>query len=397
MTIRHTIFSGLATALLATGLAATIPAPATSAATTSAATTQHRATLPVPTTATVTADQLGPDSSIAVVTHGRFEKLNASGLARSLEVVTPDGVRHPVYSVQVEESRRGWYLGDFLIADWRPELHTALLRVSLGKDGEKLVAYDVVTGVTKEMPAPRRGSTFGLAPDGSGLLMTAYGTEHRNGRISTVTWDGVRTPLPARGDGSALTSVDGTALVTADQDRWWVTDLGARTSRAVDTPGLCLPRRWLDADSVVATCGTRRGSQLRRVDLDGTSAPLGVRHSLAPRDGVFDDADVRVVQGRSWFESFDGCGGAFLTRQTAAGKVRRVPVPGLDGPLTLVGTRGDDLVITHEKPECDSVRQRAALTLFDPVTKAETVLTRLGRDEAWRGVFAAGEVRSWIW
>jgi hypothetical protein len=385
MTIRHTIISGLATALLATGLTAAAPAAAT------------QPTLPVPTTATVTADQLGPDSSIAVVTHGRFEKLNASGLARSLEVITPDGVRHPVYSVQVEESRRGWFLGDFLIADWRPELHTALLRVSLGKDGDKLVAYDVVTGAMKEMPAPQRGSTFGLAPDGSGVLMTAYGTEHRNGRVATVTWDGVRTSLPARGDGSALTSIDGTTLVTADQDRWWVTDLVGRTSRAVDTPGMCLPRRWLDADSVVATCGTRRGSQLRRVDLDGTSAPLGVRHSLAPRDGVFDDGDVREVQGRSWFESFDGCGGAFLTRQTAAGKVRRVRVPGLQGPLTLVGTRGDDLVITHEKPECDSVRQRAALTLFDPVTKAETVLTRLARDEAWRGVFAAGEVRSWIW
>ncbi|HEY0645471.1 MAG TPA: hypothetical protein VGD39_18795 [Nocardioides sp.] len=396
MTIRHTIISGLATALLATGLAAATSAAATSTAATPAATTQHRATPPVPTTATVTADQLGPDSSIAVVTHGRFEKLNASGLARSLEVITPDGVRHPVYSVQVEESRRGWFLGDFLIADWRPELHTALLRVSLGKDGDKLVAYDVVTGATKELPAPQRGATFGLAPDGSGVLMTAYGTEHRNGRVATVTWDGVRRSLPARGDGTALTSIDGATLVTADQDRWWVTDLTTRTSTAIDTPGLCLLRRWLDADSVLATCGNRRGSQLRSVDLDGTSSPLGVRHALAPRDGVFDDGDVRVVQGRSWFESFDGCGGAFLTRQTAAGKVRHVRVPGLDGPLTLVGTRGDDLVITHEKPECDSVRQRAALTLFDPVTKAETVLTRLGRDQAWRGVFAANEVRSWI-
>lgn len=393
MTIRQTFRSGLAAALLTTALAAAAPAGAADGDADRRATP----TLPVPTTATVTPDQLGPDSSIAVVTHGAFEKLNATGLARSLEVITPDGVRHSVYSVQVKESRLGWYLGDFLIADWRPEMHTALLRVSLGGDGDKLVSYDVTTGATHEMPAPQRGSTFALAPDGSGVLMTTYGTEHRTGRVATVTWDGVRSSLPARGDGSALTSIDGRTLVTGDQSRWWVTDLAARTITAIDTPGLCIPRRWADADSVVATCGTRRGSQLRRVDLDGTSSALGVRHALNPRDGVFDDGDVRVVQGRSWFESYDGCGGAFLARQTAAGKVRRVPVPGLDGPLTLVGTRGDDLVITHEKPECDSVRQRAALTLFDPVTKDETVLTRLGRDEAWRGVFAATEVRSWIW
>lgn len=388
MTTRRSIFSGLAIALLTTGLAVTPRA---------AATTEHRVTPPVPTTATVTVDQLGADSTIAVVTHGRFEERDATGLARSLEVITPDGVRHPVYSVQVRESRRGWYLGDFLIADWRPEMHTALLRVSLGRDGDQLVSYDVTTGETHEMPAPRRGSTFALAPDGSGVLMTTYGTEHRSGRVATVTWDGVRTSLPARGDGTALTSIDGTTLVTGDRDRWWVTDLAARTSTLIDTPGSCIPRRWADADSVVATCGTRRGSQLRLVDLDGTSSPLGIRHPLRPRDGVFDDGDVRVVQGRSWFESYDGCGGAFLTRQTAAGGVRKVRVPGLTGPLTLVGTRGDDLVLTHEKPECDSTRQRAALTLFDPVTRAETVLTRLGRDEAWREALAATEVRSWIW
>ena len=387
MTTRRSIFSGLAIALLTTGLT-----------TSTAAATQHRVTPPVPTTATVSSDQLGADSAIAVVTRGRFEERDATGLARSLEVITPDGVRHPVYSVQVRESRRGWYLGDFLISDWRPEKHTALLRVSLGRDGDKLVSYDVTTGETHEVPAPRRGSTFALAPDGSGVLMTTYGTQHRSGRVASLSWDGVRTSLPARADEDAITSVDGTTLVTSDRSRrWWITDLATRTSTVVDTPGSCKPRRWADADSVVATCSTRRGSQLRLVDLDGTSSPLGIRHSLRPRDGVFDDGDVRVVQGRLWFESYDGCGGAFLTRQTAAGKVRRVQVPGLEGPLRLVGTRGDDLLIAHEEPECDSTRQRAALALFDPVTKAETVLTRLAEDEAWREVLAAGEVRSWIW
>lgn len=46
---------------------------------------------PVPTTATVTADQLGADSTIAVVTKGYFEKF-AKGVGRSLEVITADGI-----------------------------------------------------------------------------------------------------------------------------------------------------------------------------------------------------------------------------------------------------------------------------------------------------------------
>lgn len=390
MHIARTTGRGLAAAaLLATALAA---APGTAVADRPA-----RSTLPTPTTATVAAADLGPDSVVALVTHGNLEERNATGLGRSLEVITPDGVRHPVYSVDLTEGPPDAYPGDFVIADWRPETHTALLRVMPGGDRDRLVSYDVTTGAVHEVDAPRRGAFFALQPDGSGVLVATYPTERRPGRVATLDWDGTRTWLPARAEGPAITSADGRTLVTAAGQRWWVTDLAARTSTTFRTPGACAPRRWSDADSVVATCRSRRGSQLRRVDLDGRSARLGIRHSRDPRDGVFDDGDVRVVQGRAWYESFGGCGGAFLTQQTAAGAVRRVRVPGLDGPLSLVGTRGDRLVLAHEKPECDEGRQRAALTLFDPVTRSETVLTRLARDEAWREVLVATEVRSWIW
>ena len=407
MLIGRTISSGAAVAaLLAAALAVTTPggAPAEAdhgPAPTPAAAARHRGpALPVPTTATVTAAELGPDSVVAVVTRGTFEDRNAGGLGRSLEVITPDGVRHPVYSVELEEGPADWFLGDFLIADWRPELHTALLRVMRGLKTDLLVSYDVTTGAMQQVTAPRRGALFAIDPDGSGVLMTSYGTGRRPGRVATRHWDGSRTRLPARSDGPAITSPDGHTLVTAAGRRWWVTDLAAGTSVAVDVGRSCVPHRWLDADSVVATCSRARSSQLRGVDLDGRSVGLGVRHTEKTRAAgppVFNDDDVRVVQGRSWYESFDGCGGGFLTRQTAAGKVRRVRVPGVRGPLTLVGTRGDDLVLTHEKSQCDEPRQRSALTLFDPLAKSETVLTRLARDEAWREVIAASEVRSWIW
>lgn len=357
--------------------------------------------LPVPTTATVTAAQLGPDSTIAVVTTGTFEKIRANELTRSLEVITGDGVRHPVYTVETKENANGWYPGDFAMADWRPELHTALLRVSRGSHGDTLVSYDVSTGSMHEVPAPRQANAVALDPDGSGVLMTTYATDHQpTGRLATLTWDGIRTWLPARAEGAPITSIDGGSVVTAEGQQWWVTDLASRTSAAVDTPGHCVPHRWLDADTVVATCSNRWGMQLRQVDLDGSSWRMGIRHTERTRASgppVFNDEDVRMVQGRSWYESYGGCGGGFLTRQTAADTVRLVPVPGREGALSLVGTRGNSLVLAHQKDDCESAGSRAALTLFDPVSKVERELTRLARDEQWREVFLATEVRSWFW
>ena len=359
-----------------------------------------RATLPVPTTATVTSAQLGPDSVLAVVSHGRFEKVGAEGLERSLEVITPDGGRHPVWTVAVEE-RRGWFPGDFLLSDWRPELHTALLRVSLGADGDMLVSYDVTTGARHQVPAPRRASTVALRPDGAGVLFTTYTTASHRGRVGMLGWDGTKAWLPATGDGPAITSIDGRRLVTSDRKSWWVTDLAARTSERVDTASYCTPRRWADADSVVAICSSvRTGSQLRLVDLDGTSRPLGIRHGMRPpRTGppILSDGDVRTVQGRDYYESYGGCGGAVLTRQTRSGAIRLVRVPGDEGVLSLVGTRGDALLIAHVDDDCGSPGARSVLSLFDPVSRDETHLTVLPRSESWREVLLASEVRSWIW
>jgi hypothetical protein len=396
MTVRRTIRAGLTAVLLA----AAVGAPADAAP--GDRRTEPPAPVTAPVTATVPADLLGPDSVVAVVTHGDIERLGARDLARSLEVITPDGVRHPVWSVELRESRDGWFVGDFLLADWRPELHAALLRVSRGPDTDLLVSYDVTTGVTQQVVAPRRLSTVALDPDGSGVLFTTFPSRRRPGIASALTWAGVRTDFRARSDGAAITSADGLTLVTDDSEgrTWWVTDLMTGTSRSVRTPGACRPHRWLDADSVLATCSTRRASQLRRVDLDGTSARMGLRHTELTRAAgpdVFDDDDVRGVQGRVWYESYGGCGGAFLTRQTAAGRVRMVRVPGRDGALSLIGARGDRLVLAHQADDCASGRSPAALTLFDPVAKQETVLTRLHRDEAWREVVPASEVQAWIW
>ena len=112
---------------------------------------------------------------------------------------------------------------------------------------------------------------------------------------------------------------------------------------------------------------------------------------------ILSDGDVRTVQGRDYYQSYGGCGGAVLTRQTRAGAVRLVRSVGDRGVISLVGTRGDRLLISHVDDECASPRARSVLSLFDPVTKDRTHLTVLRRSESWREVIAATEVRSWIW
>ena len=192
MLITRTIGAAATVAtLFAAALAVTMPGAdpaeadhgaAPTPVTPTAAAGHTRMGLPVPTTATVTAAELGPDSVVAVVTRGTLEDRDADGLGRSLEVITPDGVRHPVYSVDLEEGPPDVFPGDFLIADWRPETHTALLRVLTGGDRDRLVSYDVTTGAMHQVTAPQRGGFFALDPDGSGVLMTSYGSARRPGR-----------------------------------------------------------------------------------------------------------------------------------------------------------------------------------------------------------------------
>ena len=86
-----------------------------------------------------------------------------------------------------------------------------------------------------------------------------------------------------------------------------------------------------------------------------------------------------------------------LVFQNVGGYWSGMSVWALGGVLSLIGTRGDDLLIAHVADDCGHQRGRSVLSLFDPVTKDETHLTVLPRRESWREVLLASEVRSWIW
>lgn len=355
--------------------------------------------LPAVVTATVDPDQLGPGSTVAVITTaGLLEQ--PSELTTTLEVITPDGARHPVYSVSTPYESNA-YVGDFHLADWRPEAHTALLRVVRGHAvPDRLVAYDVTTGETRTTTMSSRTLSAGLDPAGTGVLLAFSSPRGPRGRLATRSWDGTTTRLPGTTGGAPITSIDGRTLITGAGERrtWWVVDLVRRRARELEPPGSCDPVRWLDADSVVASCytgGGARGSMLSAIHLDGTSAPLGAYHPQARARtlDVLADGDVRTVRGKRWYATWRSCGSAVVTGATRSGERRRVV--GTAGLLALVATRGDRLLLARGGDQCRDGRGPKVLELLDPRTGAAQVLTRLDAGEWWRSVIGATEVRHW--
>jgi hypothetical protein len=347
-------------------------------------------------TATVTAAQLGPGSIIAVVSNTGDQGAPPAEPATSLEVITPDGVRHPVWSVALTEDD-GYLPGDFELADWRPDLHTALLRVQRGGPvPDRVVSYDLVTGGTHEVTLPRKAISAALDPDGTGILMTLYG-KGPAGRIVAQGWDGERTRLPGTTGGRPLTSVDGRTLVSPAGDRtdWWVVDLPRHEARTISPPGSCDPIRWLDDDRVLASCYAEGGNRLTSVDLHGGSARLGPLHPIddAGTVDVIADGDVVRVGGGRWYVTWRGRGTGVLTEQQRPGG--RTRVPGTAGLLSLRRVPGDRLLLARSDSHQEHPVSRSVLELLDPATRTREVVVRLARGEAWRAVIGATDVRAW--
>ncbi len=379
----------LSTVLAASSLAACTPAPASTPE--PAAT---RADEPVPVTATVTEGQLGRGSTIAVIGNVWEQADPPANPTTSLEVITPDGVRHPVWSSPLTVDD-GYVAGDFVLADWRPELHTALVRVT--RDGhayDTVVSYDLTTGATHEVGLPRRAISAALDPDGTGLLMTLYG-KGPAARTVAQDWDGARTRLPGTG-GYPMTSVDGRTLVSPAGERrdWSIVDLEQRTATELTPPGTCSPIRWLDEDSVLTSCYADGGNTLRAVHLDGGSTVLGPFHRIdnAGRVDVTQDGDLVRAGGSSWRQAWARRGGV-LTQQVGAGPVARVP--GTAGLWHLGRAGGGRLLLARSGNLLEAPRTRGVLELFDTATGTRDVLLRLERREAWRSVIGATEVRAW--
>ena len=116
-----------------------------------------------------------------------------------------------------------------------------------------------------------------------------------------------------------------------------------------------------------------------------TTMPVPTTATVSP-DQLGDDSVIAVVsRGRS----------AGLEAPVVAQSLEVITRG--EGALSLIGTRGDELVISRVHDDCGNRGARSVLSLVDPVAKDETLLTVLRRTESWDEVIGAAEVRAWIW
>ncbi|MEO5663781.1 MAG: hypothetical protein ABIR39_10900 [Nocardioides sp.] len=341
--------------------------------------------------ATVPWDEVGDGWVLTTIIRGAGGESPAR--ARSLELVSPAGVRYSLYATRKLPQKKHVDPSNFTLIGWDPDTRVALLKRYVSVYRSQAIRVDLRSGASQTLALPKRESATGLRPDGAGVLSQTIG-----GKILSIAWDGARTTLgTAATSWGPITTPDGTAAVLPDVDHLTVLPLDGSAAREITTPGECRPLRWYDDTQLLASCHLRKGSQLVTVGLDGTITPRANLRATGRRDfhgPSWDDSDVRVVGGRAYYEGNGPCGGSFITKENAAGNAKVVRVPGSTSGISLVDARDDRLVIAHTA-SCDAGPPRAVLSLFDPVSKVEDVLLTLGKREHWGHVLAWDEPRPW--
>ncbi len=326
----------------------------------------------------LTAPAPGAGWYLAVVNHGPRGEYGIEPTRQRLVLVAPDGDQRTLLA-----RRAG-----FQLVDWSPDGATALLLA--GREGhQRTIAVDVSTGRTTSTRMPRDTASVVLAPDGTGLLVAAFGD--RSGEpMSLVAWDGTRTPLEARVNSAVLPSPDGATLLT-NGPRWSARVLRVLSAadgsvvRRIPVDGHCQPVRWWDAERALVTCD----GDLALLDpASGDLDRLTRRHDRSIGD--LGHLDARRIDSGLYVEVAGPCGYVFLGRRHADGRVTKVEVPGAVGNVLLLGATADRLVIEHAQ-SCDGGVPRAVIARLDPATGHERVLVRLPGSEDFGRILGYGE------
>jgi len=328
--------------------------------------------------------QPGAGWYLAIVDHGPRGEYGIEPTRQHLVLIAPDGSRRTLLSRRADGAR------GVQLVDWSPDGATALLLS--GREGrQRAIAVDVASGGTTTMRVPRDAASVVLAPDGSGLLVAAFGD--RSGEpMSLVAWDGTTTDLQTRMNAAVLRSPGGDTLLTNGPS--WRSRLMRVLSatdgsvvRRIPVGGHCRPVRWWDARRALVTCD---GDLALLSPETGRLVRLTDRHD--GRIGDLGHLDARRIDSGLYVQVAGPCGYEFLGRRRHDGGVSALRVPGAVGDVRLLGATAERLVIQHAQ-SCDGGAPRSVIARFDPVTSRERVLVRLGRSAGFGAILGYGEVR----
>ncbi|MGH3510239.1 MAG: hypothetical protein ACRDPI_08420 [Nocardioidaceae bacterium] len=334
-------------------------------------------------------------TSIDQGTKGDYGSMNDT--AELLDLVDPLGGRYQLLKVPVGKDEAG----RFVLEQWSPDSRTALLLMNERTSRQQAVEVDLTTGARTSVAVPLRFSDVRLDPDGSGVVAIAlsaggHGTDV--GHLDRIAWDGTDTRLAGRAGLGVLTSPDGSRLVVgagnfADRTMQVVSASDGAIQQTLTTPFPCVPQRWWNATTLLAQCyGKHLAYVLYLVPLGGGApTPLSLPHGKKSRD--LGDFDARQIDSGLYLQSAGPCGYFFVAHQLPDGRAVPVSVPHAVGNVWLIGGSGSDLVLQMSM-SCDGDSSRSALLRFDPVTRAERVLSLLPRTEAFADILTYGEPRS---
>jgi hypothetical protein len=318
---------------------------------------------PVGNLAGVPWDEVGPGWALAEYTTGS----ETVAAPVTLFVIDPAGHLYPVY--QWPATKAPW-----LLKGWSGDGTRALFEV-LGADQTTMHELTLRTGRVTTFALPAGSEAWGYTrPDGKNILVW-------DGGIARYDLTGtLQRQLVSGGLLDAISSPDGaTAVVSGSYGVTLVSNAGG-VIRQLPIPGAspsvpCEPARWLNATTVVATCGmaTSESGRVWAVPVSGAAptALTPVRDRTGPD---LYDLDAWPLPGGAYVDAV-GTGGGFIGRQNASGAVTVISVPGMAQSQYIVAMAAGKLLVEGFGGTDVSPVRPTSLAWFDPQTgEAKMVL-----------------------
>jgi hypothetical protein len=283
-------------------------------------------------------------------------------------LVGPSGYRDALYDWPAGQTN--WFL-----LDWSGDKTRALFSGPDGEVGQLVLA----TGKFTSFKLPGGTQAIGYSrPDGTAILATqqVMSTDKvlrydLTGRLEQVLASG-----PANADSTAVYAPDGTSLAVNGSKALEQVGNNGQVIRSLPVPGdpSCLPVRWWNASTILASCiapGHTAG-RLWLVPVSGArpTALTPQRSSSGPDLG---DINAWSVPSGLYLQATGACGVIYIAKPTSTGGAATVTVPETTGNDNQIVAADGARLLVRAQTSCEP---STSLLWFNPATHAVQMLMR---------------------
>jgi TolB protein len=288
--------------------------------------------------------------------------------AATLYLIDPAGGRYRIYRWPATTSPP-------VLVDWSGDKSRALLQSESGTRLEQVV---LATGHVRDFRLAAGAEAIGYTrPRGRGLLgWQQVGSRVRLARYSLTGHLG-QILITGSGDYTAVYSPGGAALAVAGASGLQLVGSNGGTIRILAVPGTgpggCLPARWWNPATILASCdaGDSSRGRLWLVPASGARpAPLTPQRGARSRDPG--DVGAWRLPGGLYLRALGSAGRWSVFRQAPDGRVTPVAVPGTAGDNSILTARGSRLLLSA----ASLCYPGTSLLWFSPSAHREQVLLK---------------------